>query len=66
MNNSPTVLEIHSKAIQHNLQYFQSKLQDHTKTLVVIKAFSYGSDAIEIAKILVYLTRQAKNFLIEI
>jgi len=52
MNNSPTVLEIHSKAIKHNLQYFQSKLQDHTKTLVVIKAFSYGSDAIEIAKIL--------------
>lgn len=52
MNNSPTVLEIHTKAIKHNLQFFQSKLQDHTKTLVVIKAFSYGSDAIEIAKIL--------------
>ncbi len=52
MNNSPTVLEIHSKAIKHNLQYFQSKLQDQTKMLVVIKAFSYGSDAIEIAKIL--------------
>jgi alanine racemase len=52
MNNSPTVLEIHSKAIKHNLQYFQSKLQDQTKMMVVIKAFSYGSDAIEIAKIL--------------
>ncbi|MFD1315332.1 alanine racemase [Namhaeicola litoreus] len=52
MNNSPTVLEIHSKAIKHNLLYFQSKLQSKTRTLVVIKAFSYGSDAIEIAKIL--------------
>jgi alanine racemase len=51
MNNSPTVLEIHSKAIKHNLHYFRSKLQNNTKILVVIKAFSYGSDAIEIAKI---------------
>ncbi len=52
MNNSPTVLEIDSKAIQHNLRYFKSKLNLETKLLVVIKAFAYGSDSVAIAKIL--------------
>ena len=52
MSNNPTVLEIDSSAIIHNLRYFKSKIQRHTKLLVVIKASAYGSDAIAIAKIL--------------
>ncbi len=52
MNNNPTVLEIDSGAIKHNLHYFKSKINADTKVLVVIKAFAYGSDAVEIAKIL--------------
>ncbi len=52
MSNNPTVLEIDTSAIKHNLQYFKSKIQEATKLLVVIKAFAYGSDAVAIAKIL--------------
>ena len=52
MSNSPTVLQIDSSAIKHNLRYFKSKIQESTKLLVVIKAFAYGSDAIAIAKLL--------------
>lgn len=52
MSNNPTVLEIDTSAIKHNLQHFKSKIQEATKLLVVIKAFAYGSDAIAIAKIL--------------
>ncbi len=52
MNNSPTVLEIDSKAIQHNLRYFRSKIKPQTKLLVVVKAFAYGSEPLAVAKIL--------------
>ncbi len=52
MSNNPTVLEIDVSAIQHNLNYFKSKIKNNTKLLVVIKAFGYGSDSIAIAKIL--------------
>ncbi|MEN8125202.1 MAG: alanine racemase [Bacteroidota bacterium] len=52
MNNSPTVLEIDSKAIQHNLRYFKSKINLQTKLMVVIKAFAYGSDSVAVAKVL--------------
>ncbi|MCF6297536.1 MAG: alanine racemase [Flavobacteriaceae bacterium] len=52
MNNNLTVLEINSAAVKHNLQYFKSKIQENTKILVVVKAFGYGSNAIEIAKII--------------
>ncbi|RUA11665.1 MAG: alanine racemase [Flavobacteriia bacterium] len=52
MNNSPTVLQINSKAIRHNLQYFRSKLKTSTKLLVIIKAFAYGSDPVAVAKLL--------------
>jgi len=51
MNNHVTVLEIDANAVLHNLNYFQQKLKKDTKILVVVKAFGYGSDAIEIAKI---------------
>jgi alanine racemase len=44
-----TVLEIDLKALKHNFEYLQSKLQSSTKFLAVVKAFAYGSDAQEIA-----------------
>ncbi|CAL2107042.1 Alanine racemase [Tenacibaculum sp. 190524A02b] len=51
MNNHVTVLEINAHAVLHNLAYFKQKLQPVTKILVVVKAFGYGSEAVEIAKI---------------
>jgi len=45
-----TVLEIDLGALSHNFKYLKSKLQPQTKFLAVVKAFAYGSDAIEIAK----------------
>jgi alanine racemase len=47
-----TVLEIDLNALQHNFKYIKSKLANDTKFLAVVKAFAYGSDAIEIAKYL--------------
>jgi len=52
MNNHVTVLEIDGDALLHNLNYFKNKLQPETKILAVIKAFGYGSDAVQIAKLL--------------
>ena len=51
-NNHVTALEIDRKAIEFNLSYFKSKLRKTTKVLVVVKAFGYGSNAVEIAKYL--------------
>ena len=45
-----TILEIDLKALTHNFQYLKSKLKENTKFLAVVKAFAYGSDAIEISK----------------
>tara|TARA_R110002049_G_scaffold85780_8_gene218131 strand:- start:760 stop:1869 length:1110 start_codon:yes stop_codon:yes gene_type:complete len=45
-----TVLEIDLSALTHNFNYLKSKLQPQTKFLAVVKAFAYGSDAVEIAK----------------
>lgn len=47
-----TVLEIDLKALKHNFEFLKSKLNPNTKFLAVVKAFGYGSDAIEIAKYL--------------
>ncbi|TXD45953.1 alanine racemase [Polaribacter sp. IC073] len=52
MNNHVTVLEIDGNALVHNLNYFKQKLQPETKILAVVKAFGYGSDAVQIAKFL--------------
>ena len=49
-NNHVSVLNIDLNAIDFNLNYFKSKLHTTTKTLVVVKAFGYGSNASEIAK----------------
>ena len=51
MNNHVTVLEIDGNAILHNLNYFKKKLNPETKILAVVKAFGYGSDAVQIAKL---------------
>lgn len=47
-----TILEIDLKALKHNFEYLKSKIDPSTKFLAVVKAFAYGSDAIEIAKYL--------------
>lgn len=52
MIEMPAVLEIDSNAVKANIHYFRSKLQPETALLVVIKAFSYGSDAVAIARLL--------------
>ncbi|WP_458628347.1 alanine racemase [Winogradskyella sp. PC D3.3] len=45
-----TVLEIDFSALTHNFNYLKSRLHPQTKFLAVVKAFAYGSDAVEIAK----------------
>lgn len=47
-----SVLEINESAVKFNLSYFKSQLNKTTKILVVVKAFSYGSDSVIISKIL--------------
>ena len=47
-----TVLEIDLKALKHNFEFIKSKLEENTKCLAVVKAFAYGSDAVEVAKCL--------------
>ncbi len=51
INNHVTVLEIDAKAIKHNIEFFKKQLQPTTKMMAVVKAFGYGSDSIEVAKI---------------
>jgi len=47
-----TILEIDLKALKHNFEFIKSKLSKNTKFLAVVKAFAYGSDAVEVAKYL--------------
>jgi len=54
-NNLETVLEIDLDALTHNYRYLSSKIKPGTKVMGVVKAFGYGSDAIEVAKELVNL-----------
>ena len=51
MNTNPTVLELNTSAVLHNLQYFKSLIKKNSKILIVVKAFGYGSDANAIANI---------------
>ena len=55
MNNNPTVLEINLSSVEHNLNFFRSRLDDRTKILAVVKASGYGTDAIALAQTLVEL-----------
>ncbi len=47
-----TVLEINLTAMIENLKMIQSKLKPDTKTMVMVKAFSYGSGSFEVANAL--------------
>lgn len=47
-----TVLEINQNALVHNLNVFRSLLKRETKIMVMVKAFSYGSGDVEIARLL--------------
>ncbi len=47
-----TVLEIDMNAMQHNLNYYRSKIKPETKIMSMVKAFSYGSGSFEISNFL--------------
>ncbi|WP_297096775.1 bifunctional UDP-N-acetylmuramoyl-tripeptide:D-alanyl-D-alanine ligase/alanine racemase [uncultured Draconibacterium sp.] len=47
-----TVLEINLNALVHNLNTFRKLLRPETKIMVMVKAFSYGSGDVEIARLL--------------
>ncbi len=47
-----TVLEINLNALVHNLNVIRSRLKPGVKTMVMVKAFSYGSGSYEIANLL--------------
>ena len=49
-----TLLEIDLNAMVHNLNFFRSLLNEGVKTMVMVKAFSYGSGNVEIANLLQY------------
>lgn len=49
-----TVLSINLSAITSNLNVFRKRLQPGTKTMAMVKAFSYGSGSFEIANLLQY------------
>jgi alanine racemase len=49
-----TVLEIDLDAMVDNLNYFRDKLDADTRTMAMVKAFSYGSGTYEIANMLQY------------
>ncbi len=49
-----TILEVNLTAMVHNLNYFRSLLNPNTKLTVMVKAFSYGSGSIEVARLLQY------------
>ena len=47
-----TVLEVNLEALTHNFNYYKSLLPPETKTMVMVKALSYGSGTSEIAELL--------------
>lgn len=49
-----TQLEINLNSLVHNLNVFKDLLKPETKIMVMVKAFSYGSGDVEIAKLLQY------------
>lgn len=50
VNSHVSILELDMNALKHNVSYFKNKLQPNTKLLGVVKAYSYGNDAIAISK----------------
>ena len=49
-----TVLEIDLNALVHNLNIYRGLLNPGTRMMVMVKAFSYGSGDVEVAKVLQY------------
>lgn len=47
-----TRLEINLSAIGRNLSYFRSRLPENTKVMAIVKAASYGSGSVELARYL--------------
>ncbi|HRZ96266.1 MAG TPA: bifunctional UDP-N-acetylmuramoyl-tripeptide:D-alanyl-D-alanine ligase/alanine racemase [Paludibacter sp.] len=47
-----TILEVNLNALVENLNYFRSRLQPQTKVICMVKAFAYGSGAVEVARTL--------------
>ena len=47
-----TILEVNLNALIDNLNYFRSKLKPETKVICMVKAFAYGSGAVEVARTL--------------
>lgn len=58
--NNVSFLEISESALIYNLNYFRSKINNETRILAVVKAFSYGSDSLLISKV---LQKQNVNYL---
>ncbi|MEZ4816772.1 MAG: alanine racemase [Flavobacteriaceae bacterium] len=54
-NVGETVLEIDLNALDHNYHFLKSRISPTTKIMAVVKAYGYGSDAVEVAKELVSL-----------
>lgn len=49
-----TVMEIDLDAMVYNLNFYRKKLLPTTKIMAMVKAFSYGTGSVEVAKILQY------------
>ena len=47
-----TVMEINLTAMVHNLKEYQEKLLPSSKLMAMVKAFSYGSGSVEVARLL--------------
>ncbi len=49
-----TVMEIDLDAMIHNLNFYRRKVSPTTKVMAMVKAFSYGTGSVEVAKALQY------------
>ena len=49
-----TVMEIDLDAMVYNLNFYRNKLSRATKIMAMVKAFSYGTGSVEVAKVLQY------------
>ncbi|HQV50893.1 MAG: bifunctional UDP-N-acetylmuramoyl-tripeptide:D-alanyl-D-alanine ligase/alanine racemase [Flavobacteriales bacterium] len=46
-----TVLEIDLEAVRHNLNHYRGLISPPTRTMAMVKAFGYGSGALELARL---------------
>ena len=54
LHRHETVLEVHLNRVVHNLNYYRSKLPAQAKLMVMVKAFAYGSGAVELSRVLAF------------